>query len=234
MKKIKNRETLNILNKTTKHNQFDYVEIFRHIRTNIEFSTVDKEIKSISITSTHSGEAKSTISINLAYIFATKYKRVLLIDCDLRKSTLHKYMKISNRSGLTDAIIDFGKNHKLKNEYFQTINDSSFVGTLSVLTSGTHIPNPSELLSSKAFKEYLDILKRSFDFIILDCAPIGMISDAIPIGNAVDGTIFVVSSQDTKRNDAVNCIKLLQRNNVNILGSILTKTEVNSKSYYYY
>ena len=91
-KKTSKRKTLNILEKNKKHSQFDYTEIFRHIRTNIEFSTVDKDIKSICITSSQAGEAKTTLSINLAYIFATKYNRVLLIDCDLRKNTLHKNM----------------------------------------------------------------------------------------------------------------------------------------------
>ena len=87
-KKTSKRKTLNILDKNKKHSQFDYTEIFRHIRTNIEFSTVDKDIKSICITSSQANEAKTTLSINLAYIFATKYNRVLLIDCDLRKNTL--------------------------------------------------------------------------------------------------------------------------------------------------
>ena len=108
-KKQRTKKTLSILEKNRKHNQFDYTEIFRHIRTNIEFSTVDKQIKSISITSTQPGEAKSTTSINLAYIFATKYNKVLLIDCDLRKTMLHRYMRISNQQGLTDALLEFGK-----------------------------------------------------------------------------------------------------------------------------
>ena len=145
-KKHKTRKTLNILDKTKKHNQFDYTEIFRHIRTNIEFSTVDKEIKSISITSTQPGEAKTTTSMNLAYIFATKYQRVLLVDCDLRKTMLHRYMKMSNKQGLTDALIEFGKTHRFNPEYIQKMSDPSFIGTLSVLTGGVHVPNPSELL----------------------------------------------------------------------------------------
>ena len=81
-KKTSKRKTLNILDKNKKHSQFDYTEIFRHIRTNIEFSTVDKDIKSICITSSQAGEAKTTLSINLAYIFATKYNRVLLVSCE--------------------------------------------------------------------------------------------------------------------------------------------------------
>lgn len=233
-KKTSKRKTLNILDKNKKHSQFDYTEIFRHIRTNIEFSTVDKDIKSICITSSQAGEAKTTLSINLAYIFATKYNRVLLIDCDLRKNTLHKHMGLSNKHGLTDALLEFRQTKKLNVEYFQSVNDPSFAGTMAVLTSGIHIPNPSELLGSHVFKDYINELKKSFDFIIIDCAPIGMISDAIPVGNAVDGTIFAISSQDTNKKDAANCVKLLQRNNVNVLGSVLTKAKSLSGSHYYY
>lgn len=233
-KKHKSRKTLNILDKTKKHSQFDYTEIFRHIRTNIEFSTVGKEIKSISITSTQPGEAKTTTSINLAYIFATKYQRVLLIDCDLRKTMLHKYMKMSNQQGLTDALIEFGKTHRYNPDYIQKKTDPSFLGTLSILTGGVHVPNPSEILGSDVFKDYMNVLKQNFDFIIVDCAPVGTISDAIPVGNAVDGTLFIISAQDTNRKDAANCIDLLKRNNVNVLGSVLTKSDNGSGIYSYY
>lgn len=233
-KKQRIKKTLNILDKQKKHNQFDYTEIFRHIRTNIEFSTVDKEIKSIAITSTQPGEAKTTTSMNLAFIFATKYERVLLIDCDLRKTMLHKYMKISNQQGLTDALIEFGKTRRFNPDYIQKRTDPSFLGTLSILTGGIRVPNPSELLGSETFKEFMNVLKQNYDFIIVDCAPVGTISDAIPVGNAVDGTLFVVSAQDTKRKDAASCVSLLQRNNVNVLGSILTKSDSGSGSYSYY
>ena len=154
-KKTSKRKTLNILDKNKKHSQFDYTECFRHIRTNIEFSTVDKDIKSICITSSQAGEAKTTLSINLAYIFATKYNRVLLIDCDLRKNTLHKYMGLSNKHGLTDALLEYRQTKKLNVEYFQSVNDPSFAGTMAVLTSGIHIPNPSEsLLLNNPFFAY--------------------------------------------------------------------------------
>lgn len=233
-RKQRTKMTLNILDKEKKHNQFDYTEIFRHIRTNIEFSTIDKEITSIAITSTQPGEAKTTTSMNLAYIFATKYHRVLLIDCDLRKTMLHRYMKLSNKSGLTDALIEYGKTQRFNPDYMQKISHPTFLGNLAVLTGGIHVPNPSELLGSSIFKEYIQVLKKNYDFIIVDCAPVGTISDAIPVGNAVDGVIFVVSSQDTNRKDAASCVNLLQRNNVNVLGSVLTKTESSSKSYGYY
>ena len=233
-KKHKTRKTLSIIDKTKKHGQFNYSEIFRHIRTNIEYSTIGKDVKSLAITSTQSGEAKTTTALNLAFIYATKYEKVLIIDCDLRKTMLHKYLKLSNKYGLTDALLDYGKSHIYDNSYIQVVNDPSFLGTLSVLTGGVHVPNPSELLGSPYFKEYLNVLKKHYDMIIIDCAPIGMIADAIPVGNAVDGTLFVCSSQDTKRKDAAECVKTLQRNNVNILGSILTKTNETATSHYYY
>ena len=217
-----------------KRNQFDVDEIYRGLRTNIEFSQMDDAIQVINVVSTIPNEGKSTIACNLARIMAAKYKNVLLIDCDLRKNTLHKYMGLSNKHGLTDALLEYRQTKKLNVEYFQSVNDPSFAGTMAVLTSGIHIPNPSELLGSHVFKDYINELKKSFDFIIIDCAPVGMISDAIPVGNAVDGTIFAISSQDTNKKDAANCVKLLQRNNVNVLGSVLTKAKSLSGSHYYY
>lgn len=115
------------------------------------------------------------------------------------------------------------KHTRYNPDFIQKKSDPSFLGTLSILTGGVHVPNPSEILGSDVFKEYMDVLKQNFDFIIVDCAPVGTISDAIPVGNAVDGTLFVISAQDTNRKDAANCVNLLQRNNVNVLGSVLTK-----------
>ena len=240
MKKTKKRKqkhtAINILQKGRMNTQFDYVEVYRHIRTNIEYSTMDKELKAIAITSTQAGEAKTTTAMNLAFIFAAKYEKVLLIDADLRKQTLHKYMRLSNKSGLTNALMDFQKTRKIDKEHIQTLNHESFIGQLSVMTAGVSVPNPSEILGSALFKDFIETLKNQYDFIIIDCAPVGTISDAIPVGNATDGTIFVCSSQDTKRKDAAGCVSLLQRNNVNVLGSILTKTEddASGHKYYYY
>ena len=178
-KKQNKKSSLNILEKTKRSNQFDYTEIFRSIRTNIEFSNVDNPIKSVAITSTQAGEAKTTTSMNLAFIFAAKYERVLLIDCDLRKMMLHRYLKLSNKTGLTNALIDFGKTKRINAEFFQRVSDESFRGSLHVLTAGMHVPNPSEILSSETFKEYIKLLEQYYDFIIVDCAPVGAISDAI-------------------------------------------------------
>ena len=240
--------TYSILDKSGEHQQFDFAEVFRHIRTNIEYSGTDQEITSVSVTSTQAGEAKSTVSMNLAYIFAAKYKKVLIIDADLRKRTLHKYMNLPNDEGLTDAVREFGKTHMYDPKFFKVLEHESFAGNLFVLTSGTQVPNPTEVLGtsgtqvpnptevlgSKSFADYMKELKKHFDFIIVDCSPVLQTSDPVPVGNAVDGTIFVVSAQDTNRKDATAAVEMLKRNKVNILGSVLTKAEMHDASAYYY
>jgi capsular exopolysaccharide synthesis family protein len=232
--KHESKSTLLITNPKQKNNKIDYKEIYRHIRTNIEYSTVGQNIKTINITSAVPTESKSTTALNLSMIYATKYPKILLIDADLRKPVQHKYLNISNSAGLTNALIDFGKTKQINQSYFQKIKDSSFVSDLTVLTSGVKVPNPSELLSNPVFEDFIKKLKESYDFIIIDCPPVMMVSDAIPVGNVVDGTIFVCSSKSTNRKAAV---EVLQKNNVNIIGTLLTQVEnggTNSGYYYYY
>ena len=235
--KHEKKSTLLITNPKQKNNKIDYKEIYRHIRTNIEYSTVGQDIKAINLTSAVPTESKSTTALNLAMIYATKYPKILLIDADLRKPVQHKYLNISNSTGLTNALIDYGKTKKINESYFQKVNDKSFVGELSVLTSGVKVPNPSELLSNPVFEDFIKNLKENFDFIIVDCPPVMLVSDAIPVGNVVDGTIFVCSSKSTNRKDAKAAVEVLQKNNVNIIGTVLTQVEndgANSGYYYYY
>ena len=231
------KSTHKIIDKSNKNNHVDYQEVYRNIRTNIEYSAVGKNVKAINVTSSIPSESKSTTSLNLAMIYATKYANVLLIDADLRKATQHRYLKLSNSRGLTNALIEYGETKKISSKCFQFIEDESFVGKLSVLTSGVKVPNPSELLSSQIFEDFINELKGLYDFIIIDCPPIMLVSDAIPIGNVVDGTIFVCSSQLTGRKDAKASIEILQKNNVNILGTVLSQVEVEKdkyNNYYYY
>ncbi|MCD7893300.1 MAG: CpsD/CapB family tyrosine-protein kinase [Erysipelotrichaceae bacterium] len=213
--------------------QFDYGEVYRHIRTNIEFSTVDNDISSIAITSTQPFESKTTTALNLAIIFAAKYEKVLIIDCDLRKPRLHQYLNISNQTGLTNALRDFSKSNRIDQEYFKRITDNSFAGYLTVLTSGNKVPNPNEILGSNTFKNFISELKKSYDFIIIDCPPISNVSDAVPVSYAVDGTLFICSCQDTNRKDAMNALSMLKQSNVNIIGTVLTKADSYHNGYGY-
>ncbi|MCD7840332.1 MAG: CpsD/CapB family tyrosine-protein kinase [Erysipelotrichaceae bacterium] len=231
-KKQHRKNSFNLLNQT-KESQFDYGEVYRNIRTNIEFSTVDKEISSIAITSTQPYESKTTTALNLAIIFAAKYEKVLIIDCDLRKPRLHQYLNISNQTGLTNALMDYSKSNKINQDCFKKITDKSFAGYLAVLTAGIKVPNPNEILSSNTFMNFISELKKSFDFIIIDCPPISVVSDAVPIGHAVDGTLFICSCQDTNRKDAQNALDMLKQSNVNVIGTVLTKADTYHRGYGY-
>lgn len=236
-KKQSEKNTYLITSPDKKHGKIDFKEVYRHIRTNIEYSTVGKNVKAINVTSSIPSESKSTTSLNLAMIYATKYANVLLIDADLRRLTQHHYLKLSNSRGLTNALIEYGETKKISSKYFQFIEDESFEGKLSVLTAGIKVPNPSELISSDIFEEFINELMKLYDFIVIDCPPVMLVSDAIPIGNVVDGTVFVCSSQLTGRKDAKASIEILQKNNVNILGTVLSQVEVEKdkyNNYYYY
>ena len=223
-KKTSKRKTLNILDKNKKHSQFDYTEIFRHIRTNIEFSTVDKDIKSICITSSQAGEAKTTLSINLAYIFATKYNRVLLIDCDLRKPSVHKKFLIPNDKGLTDVLFD---KQDLK-EVIKKIENN-----LYVLPCGTIPPNPAEILGSKTMEEFLDELSINYDYIILDTPPVLAVTDAQLLAAKSDATVLVVKANKTKGKTVINSYKELEKVKANIIGTILNDYDNSGERLYY-
>ncbi|MCD7809653.1 MAG: CpsD/CapB family tyrosine-protein kinase [Erysipelotrichaceae bacterium] len=226
------RKSFNLLTQTNE-SQFDYGEVYRHIRTNIEFSTVDNDISSIALTSTQPFESKTTTALNLSIIFAAKYEKVLIIDCDLRKPRLHQYLNVSNQTGLTNALREYSKTNKINPEHFKKVNDQSFAGYLTVLTSGNKVPNPNEILSSNTFKNFIAELKNIYDFIIIDCPPISNVSDAVPISHAVDGTLFICSCQDTNRKDAMNALSMLKQSNVNVIGTVLTKADTYHNGYGY-
>ncbi len=200
-------------------------ESYRTLRTNIEYSSFDEKIKSIVVTSSEPGEGKSTTAGNLALSLAEDNKKVVLIDCDLRKPSLHKKFKVSNGIGLSEVLIgDKGLGIALKE-----------VGTnLSLLTSGKIPPNPSEMLGSKAMNELIKILKERFDYVVLDTPPVLAVTDAQILSTKVEGTILVVRADDTKRDTVMNAKKALEKVNANIIGTVLNGVEAKRTSYYYY
>ncbi|CBK88015.1 CobQ/CobB/MinD/ParA nucleotide binding domain [Faecalitalea cylindroides T2-87] len=134
-------------NKSNKSQQFDEMEVYRHLRTNIEYSSVDKKIQVINITSSQPGEGKTTTSTNLAIVSSGQYGRVLLVDCDMRKPQVHKRFNISNRFGLSNILA--GDNVNISDSYFSKFKDKDTDGVLYVLPAGVKVPNPLELLSSR-------------------------------------------------------------------------------------
>jgi capsular exopolysaccharide synthesis family protein len=200
-------------------------ESYRTLRTNIQYSSFDKEIKIIVVTSSEPGEGKSTTSGNLALSFAQAEKKTIIIDCDLRKPSIHKNFRISNLIGLSDVIIGKEKVKDAVHEY----NDY-----LSVLTSGKLPPNPSEMLGSKAMTNLLELLKEHFDIIILDSAPLHAVTDAQILSTKADGTILVVRADRTKRDSVIQAKALLDKVGTKILGIVLNGVESSRRKYYYY
>jgi capsular exopolysaccharide synthesis family protein len=201
-------------------------EQYRLIRTNIQFSSVDKEIKTIVVTSSEPNDGKSTTAANLAIVLAQEEKKVLLVDADLRKPSVHYAFNLSNIHGLTSVLtkkIDFKK----------TILNSN-VSNLDILTSGPIPPNPSELLNSKAIEAAIDELKQIYDYIIFDTPPVLVVPDSQIVANKCDGVIMVVASGKTNKQSAVKAKDLLMKANTSLLGVVLNGVQTDNSNYYYY
>ena len=220
--------------KHTNKSQFDNMEVYRQLRTNIEYSSFNKDIQVICVTSSNPAEGKSSVASNLATVAIAKYEKVLLIDCDLRKPVQHKIFKVSNKLGISNLMKEKSEIDLEIEGYFQKFKDNSTDGKLYVLTSGKSVPNPLEMLASERFRELIEKFREMFDYIIIDCPPLNAVADAIPVSSIVDGTLFVVSAMDTDKSEAKNALTMLQRNGANVLGCVLTKVDITSKSYYSY
>lgn len=217
-----------------KRNQFDVDEIYRSLRTNIEFSQMDDAIQVINVVSTVPNEGKSTVACNLARIMAAKYKNVLLIDCDLRNASVHKTLKISNRCGLTNIVSEFREGVSIHS--YEGVQDVQFDGgyALSVITAGHRVPNPSEVLGSKRLAKFLDQARKEFGYIIIDCPPVAVASDAIPLCNVSDGVLYVVDSKSSDKRKVKMAIGDVQRNGGHVIGLVLNKVDASDESHYGY
>lgn len=201
-------------------------ESYRGIRTSIEFSNLDKEMKVINVTSSMQGEGKTTVITNLAVNFANLEKKVLLLEGDLRNPSVHRMFNISNVNGLTDVL--------LNNKNFAECMHCTSVKNLHVLTCGAVPPNPSEILSSKKMKEFINSLKEYYDYIFIDTPPIGVVTDAGIISTYSDGCVFVVGSKQCDIEMAKIAKERLETVGAHIIGAVLNKFEAEGNSYSYY
>ena len=200
-------------------------ESYRTLRTNIQYSSFDKEYKTIVVTSSEPAEGKTTTAGNLAIAIAQGESKVLLIDCDMRKPSLHKRFRISNNYGLSDLLI-----HK------KTMEDVAvqYNQNLAIIPAGKIPPNPSEMLGSKAMTTFLEEMKNHFDYIIMDTPPIGAVTDSQVLSTKVDGTILVVKAGKTKKDAVINAVNAIKKVNGNIIGTVLNGVEQSKNKYYYY
>lgn len=199
-------------------------ESIKTLRTNLQFSSVDEDIKTILITSSIPGEGKSFISANLAISFAQTDKRVLIVDCDMRKGRQHRIFKLSNSKGLSNLLIDDMTNYK---DY---INKTSVDG-VSVITRGTVPPNPSELLNSKKNADLLRVLKAKYDVIIYDGVPCNGLPDSIIMSKLVDKVLIVSSDSMTPKSVLESTKKQLESVNAPVAGDVLNNVNRKNSTY---
>ena len=200
-------------------------EAYRGIRTSIEFSNLDKNLQVITVTSSMQNEGKSTVLANLAVSFANLDKKVLIMEGDLRNPSVHRMFNISNIKGLTDIL--------LQNKVFADCVHCTDVKNLHVLTCGAIPPNPSEMLSSKKIRDFIESLREYYDYIFIDAPPIGIVTDAGIISTYTDGCIFVVGAGEADIEMAKVSKERLEKVGANILGVVLNKFESSGASGYY-
>ncbi|PFG04465.1 capsular exopolysaccharide synthesis family protein [Bacillus sp. es.034] len=201
-------------------------EQYKTIRTNINFSSVDREMRSIMVTSSGPGEGKSTTAANMAVVFAQQGKSVLLVDADMRKPTAHYTFNVTNTFGLTTVLT--------RQKMLREVIHPTEVDHLDLLTCGPVPPNPAELLSSRSMEEFLVDVYEDYDMVIFDTPPVLAVTDAQVLANQCHGTILVVSSGTTEIESAQKGKELLQSAKGKLLGVILNNREIKDTSYYYY
>lgn len=200
-------------------------EAYRAIRTNLQFAGAGKQLKTLVFTSAIPGEGKSTTVANLAIAMGQDDKKILLIDCDMRKPVVHRRFGLLNR-GLSNC---FAEDLPLKE-----VIQADVFPNLDVVTSGPVPPNPAELLGSKKMEALLQEAAETYDYVFLDMPPVLAVTDAALMSSRVDGTVIILGSGDIGPDEGKQAKELLEKVHANILGVILNKVPQHHKSGYYY
>ena len=223
---------IDALYKMKKFEQHGYSHTFtdamRLINTTIGFLRVNNPLKVISVTSALPGSGKTTISIFLARIMAAAQKRVLIIDCDLRKPQLFKKLSVPGDNGLVKFLISpQGTDSKkfIEKDVFPKVD---------VMANSLLPPNPTELLGTQQFKEMLEQLKSDYDCILLDCPPGLNMADAMVVGNVVDGIVLLAEAGHTKIKDLEHLLEQFGALRSKIIGAVLNKVTTSNSKYSYY
>ena len=203
-------------------------EVFRLLRTNIQYINKDEKSTAIMLTSTTPANGKTFVTANLAITLAQANKRVILVDSDIRKPRLHKVFELENELGLSDYL-----SNSTDGLYIRKTN----VENLSIVTAGTMVNNPSELIGQEKFKKTIEALKEKYDYVIIDSSPILMVTDSILVSRVVDATILIAIYNKTRIDDLKSAIRRINHVGGNVAGIVLNRTKVilnqyNTKYFY--
>ena len=203
-------------------------EQYRTVRTNLQFAVAgDQPLRSMTVVSSGPGEGKSTSAANLAVVFAQAGRKVLLVDADMRKATVHKTFGLSNEMGLSNLVSG--------QQAASSVIQATDVNNLSIITSGPTPPNPAELLNSRRMNVLMEELYQMFDLIIFDLPPVMTVADGLIMASKTDGTVLVIREGVTRKDSVLEAKNRLLQAKARILGVIYNGAEqVNESSYYYY
>lgn len=213
-------------------------EVFRTLRTNIQFMNTNNKMKTLLVTSTLPGEGKSWVTSNLAVTFAQAGKKVVLIDADMRKGRQYTIFGISPKPGLSNYLsqVSIDENEKTSEDIADYIQETE-VENLYMIAAGNIPPNPSELLVSAQMIKLLDELKELCDLIIIDGTPCELVTDSIILSRLVDSTIVVTAHKSTKKDALERVVKNIQNVGGKLAGVVINKVPISSRKYgesYYY
>lgn len=208
-----------------RHVPFAVVEAYKTIRTNLSFLLTANGSNMITVTSPNAGEGKSTTAVNLAIAFSQLGDKVLIVDADMRRASLHKKLKLENKTGLSNVLAGFIS----ADEAIHPINDN-----LDALTAGQLPPNPSELLGSARFKEFMAEISEKYSYVIIDTPPVNIVSDTLLIAPQTAGMVLVVRDEFTYNDAIKRALSAIEFANINILGAILNGAHPKESRRYHY
>lgn len=211
---------------TVSHPRSPVSEAYRTLRTNIEFSSLDHAVKTILVTSAAPDEGKSTTIANLGVTFAESGREVVVVDCDLRRPSLHQLFALPNETGLTAAIREERPVAELLGE--------TRVPRLRLLASGVIPPNPAELLGSRRMDRVIETLRDLADVVLFDAPPTIAVADAAVLAPKMDGVLLVVSAGKTRRDHALRAKRLIEKVNAKVLGVVLNNVKFDGDLSSYY
>jgi len=200
-------------------------EAYRTLRTNIQFSSLDRGVRTLIVTSPGQDEGKSTVLANLAITIAESGKTVIATDCDLRRPGLHAIFGLQNSAGITNMVLEETCDPPLQ---------GTMVPNLRVLASGPLPPNPSELLASERMAKIIARLAQEADFVLFDSPPVAVVSDAAALATRVDGVLLVIDAGRTRRDAARQAKEALERVGARLLGVVLNNVKPERRLYAYH